>query len=100
MKSKVEFQNGQPIVDAADIAPLLELVVVGFQALMKSGKIRTGVERGSGQDEGKLRLTFQSSQWRVRLTCAGDGQVLTTTRLRMEAREPASAPETELRMTR
>lgn len=80
---KIEFDGDQPIVDAGQIAPLLDLDLVGFQILMQSGKIATGVERGSGADAGKLRLTFQSPDWRVRLTCGLDGTVLTTTRLRV-----------------
>ncbi|MFN3278133.1 MAG: DUF6522 family protein [Paracoccus hibiscisoli] len=80
---KIEFEGDKPIVDAAQIAPLMELDVIGFQVLMQSGHIRTGVERGTGADAGKLRLTFQSPDWRVRLTCTGDGAVLTTTRLKL-----------------
>lgn len=80
---KIEFEGDKPIVDAAQIAPLMELDVIGFQVLMQSGQIRTGVERGTGVDAGKLRLTFQSPDWRVRLTCTGNGAVLTTTRLKL-----------------
>jgi hypothetical protein len=80
---KIEFRNGQPIVDAALIAPLMDLDVIGFQVLMQSGCIRTGVEHGTGVDAGRLRLTFQSPDWRVRLTCSGNGTILTTTRLRL-----------------
>lgn len=80
---KVEFENGQPIVDATQIAPLMDLDIIGFQVLIQSGDIRTGIEQGTGTDAGRLRLTFQSPQWRVRLTCAGDGTVLTTTRVKL-----------------
>ena len=77
---KIVFDQDRPIVDAAEIAALLELEVASFQELMRSGKIRSIVERGEGEDDGKVRLTFQSPQWRVRLTCAPDGEVLTVTR--------------------
>lgn len=83
---EIELRGDQPIVDAA----LMDLDVIGFQVLMQSGCIRTGVERGTGADAGKLRLTFQSPDWRVRLTCSGDGTVLRTTRLRL-ARDGAHA---------
>ncbi len=85
---KVEFADGNPLVDAAQIAPLMDLDVIGFQALMQSGGISTGVERGTGDDAGKLRLTFQSPLWRVRLTCAQDGTVLTTARLKLTRSTP------------
>lgn len=78
---KIVFDQDRPIVDAAEIAPLLELEVASFQELMRSGKIRSIVEQGEGADGGKFRLTFQSPQWRVRLTCRRDGEVLTLTRV-------------------
>ncbi|CAM3288443.1 DUF6522 domain-containing protein [Paracoccus nototheniae] len=85
---RIDFKNGQPLVEAVQIAPLLGLDVIGFQVLMQSGNIRTGVERGTGNDAGKLRLTFQSPQWQARLTCAEDGTVLTTSRLRVVPTDP------------
>lgn len=88
---KVEFQDGQPVIDAAAIAPLLELDVSGFQDLMRSGRIRSTVERGEGADHGKFRLTFHSPFWRVRLTCGRNGTILTRTRVRLEAAKAALA---------
>lgn len=81
--SKVTFDQDRPVVEAAEIAPLLELDVPSFQDLMRSGRIRSTVERGEGDDGGKFRLTFQSPRWRVRLTCGRDGDVLTLTRVRL-----------------
>lgn len=86
---RISFEEGQPVIDAAAIAPLLELDVVSFQVLMQAGEIRTGVERGTGADHGKLRLTFQSPEWRVRLTCAEDGQVISVARVKL--RQPDAA---------
>ena len=85
---KIVFDQDRPIVDAAEIAALLELEVASFQELMRSGKIRSIVERGEGEDGGKFRLTFQSPQWRVRLTCGRDGDVLTLTRVRLDVPLP------------
>ncbi|MTE01074.1 hypothetical protein GIY56_12285 [Paracoccus sp. YIM 132242] len=87
---KVGFDGDRPVIAAAEIAPLLELDVPAFQGLMRSGGIRSTVERGEGQDAGRFRLTFQSPRWRVRLTCNGDGEVLTLTRLRLTS--PPAAP--------
>ena len=84
-KIKVGFDQGRPVIEAAEIARLLELDVPGFQDLMRSGSIRSTVERGEGDDAGKFRLTFQSPRWRVRLTCKHDGEVLTLTRVRLAA---------------
>ena len=86
--TKIAFDQDRPIVAAAEIAPLLELDVASFQNLMRSRKIRSIVERGEGEDGGKFRLTFQSPQWRVRLTCGRDGEVLTLTRVRLDVPLP------------
>lgn len=80
---KVGFDQGRPIIAASEIAALLELDVPVFQDLMLSGSIRSTVERGEGEDDGKFLLTFQSPQWRLRLTCKDDGEVLTLTRVRL-----------------
>jgi hypothetical protein len=85
---KIVFDQDRPIVEADEIAALLELDASGFQDLMHSGKIRSMVERGEGEDDGKVRLTFQSPQWRVRLTCGRDGDVLTLTRVRWDVPLP------------
>lgn len=51
---KVEFIDDRPVVDAVQIAPLMNIDVGFFQVLMQSGRIRSGVERGAGADAGKL----------------------------------------------
>ncbi len=89
--TRIAFDQDRFVVDAVEIAALLELDVASFQALMRSGRIRSIVERGEGDDEGKTRLTFQSPQWRVRLTCGRDGSVLTSTRVQLDV------PREELR---
>lgn len=86
--TRITFDQDRPIVDASEIASLLELDVSDFQVLMRAGGIRSIVERGEGQDGGKFRLTFQSPRWRVRLTCGRDGEVLTLTRVRLDVPLP------------
>ena len=88
-KIKVGFDQGRPVIEAAEIARLLELDASVFQDLMRSGSIKSTIEQGEGDDAGKFRLTFQSPRWRVRLTCKDDGEVLTLTRVRLTA--PPSA---------
>ena len=92
--TKIAFVQDRPVVEAAEIAQLLELDVASFQDLMRSGRIRSIVERGEGEDEGKFRLIFQSPQGRVRVTCGSDGNVLTVTRVRL------NVPREELRSGR
>lgn len=76
------LQDGTPVIEAAEIAPLMDLDVSAFRTMMQAGRITTRVERGTADDEGELRVTFQSPLWRVRLTCSTDGSVLSTTRVR------------------
>ncbi|WP_173404890.1 DUF6522 family protein (plasmid) [Paracoccus marcusii] len=48
------------MIDATEIAPLLDLDVAGFRQMMRAGRILTRTERGEGDDEGYLRLTLTS----------------------------------------
>lgn len=79
---KLVLHDGNPVIEATQIAPLLDLDVLTFRTMMQAGQITTRVERGTADDEGKLRVTFQAPLWRVRLTCSTNGSVLSTTRVR------------------
>lgn len=63
-------------VDAEDLAPLLELEPSELRRRMRDGSVTSLYEIGEAEDAGRFRVTFRSSDWRVRLTCAGDGTVL------------------------
>lgn len=83
---KVERQaDGRIVVDAAEIAPLLGLGLAEFQNQMREGQIVTGSEEGQGEDAGRFRVTFTSRRWKLRLTCAADGTVLSQTRTEQTA---------------
>ncbi|RFP90225.1 hypothetical protein DZK27_03660 [Rhodobacteraceae bacterium 63075] len=77
---KIEMQDGQPIIDAADLADLLGLTPETVQGRMRDGRITSLFETGEGEDAGKMRLTFFHAGTRVRLTCCEDGTVLKTLR--------------------
>lgn len=87
----IAFDQDRPVVDAASIAPLLELGLSEFQALMRAGRIRSTIERGEGDDTGRFRITFQSPTWRVRLTCVEDGTVISTARVKLPAAADGAA---------
>ncbi|MFN3400683.1 MAG: DUF6522 family protein [Ferrovibrio sp.] len=80
---RILIEDGHPVVDAAEIAPLLDLDVATFQKMMQAGRIGTRTERGIGEDEGRLRLTLTSPSLRLRLTCGADGEVLKQSRVRL-----------------
>ncbi|MFD1882871.1 DUF6522 family protein [Paracoccus pacificus] len=88
---KLEVRNGQITVDAQELAPLLDLHPAEFQKQMQAGRIATMTEQGEGADSGRFRVTFRSDNWRLRLTCAEDGTVLSQVRTPAPA-PPASAP--------
>ncbi len=77
---KIEMQAGQPIIDAKDLAGLLDLTPAEVQARMRTEDINTRFEIGEGEDAGRIRLRFLYTTKTVRLTCAEDGTVLTTVR--------------------
>ncbi|MFV0382627.1 DUF6522 family protein [Paracoccus sp. (in: a-proteobacteria)] len=77
---KVERHEGRIVVDAAGLAPLLDLSPEEFQRQMREGRIATMSEDGEGEDEGRFRVTFRSEAWRLRLTCDRDGTVLSRVR--------------------
>lgn len=83
---KIEIKDGQPIVDAKDVADLLGLSVAEVQAKMRSREITTRFETGVDEDTGRIRLTFFHDTKKVRLTCSDDGRVLKTLRTRIGGR--------------
>ncbi len=77
---KITMKDGQATVEAEDLGPLLGLAPADVQEQMRNGTITSRFETGVGEDAGRYRLTFHHQGRRVRLTCTGDGTVLTTTR--------------------
>lgn len=77
---KIEMKEGQPIVDARDVADLLGLSAAEVQAKMRAKEITTRFETGKDEDAGRMRLTFFYNTKKVRLTCSEDGTVIKTLR--------------------
>ncbi|MEX3313955.1 DUF6522 family protein [Sulfitobacter sp. PS-8MA] len=73
---KIEMQDGQPVIDAGDLGPLLGLEPAVVQEKMRRGEITSRYETGAGEDAGRFRLTFFHAVTRLRLTCAADGTVI------------------------
>lgn len=80
---KLSLANGQLTVDAADLAPLLEIEPDVLRTQMRDGEVRILSETGEGGDAGRHRVTFWTKQWRVRLTCDADGTVVKQSRVRI-----------------
>ncbi|WP_050519925.1 DUF6522 family protein [Pseudorhodobacter antarcticus] len=76
---KITMTNGQPTIDAHDLGPLLGLPPAAVPEKMRSGDITSRFEAGDGTDAGRFRLSFYHAGKRLRLTCAADGTVISTT---------------------
>ena len=65
-------------IEAAVLAPQLNLTVAELKDAMARGEVRTLVERGEGTDAGRMRLTFRfgSRCWSVMRE--PDGSIQTT----------------------
>jgi hypothetical protein len=75
---KIEINDGQPVVDANDLGPLLKIDPADVQEKMRQGEITSLYELGQDEDLGRFRLTFRYLGKRVRLTCNMDGTVIST----------------------
>ncbi|MCX7560184.1 DUF6522 family protein [Sulfitobacter sp. F26204] len=76
----ISMTEGQPVIDAHDLGPLLGLEPAQVPVKMRSGEITSRFETGAQEDAGRFRLTFYHNGTRLRLTCAQDGSVLSTSR--------------------
>jgi hypothetical protein len=77
---QISITDGQPVIDARDLGPLLGLEPARIPEKMRSGEITSRFETGVEEDAGRFRLTFYHDGTRIRLTCGPDGTVLSTVR--------------------
>lgn len=78
---KITMVEGQATIDAADLGPLLGLAPAEVPEKMRSDEITSRFETGIDEDAGRIRLTFYYNEEQIRLTCATDGSVLSTSRV-------------------
>ena len=74
-KEAIELQGDDVVVDADVLAPRLAVSVVALREAMNAGEIRTLVERGEDEDEGRMRLTFRYSDRQLSFLREPDGQL-------------------------
>lgn len=76
--STVSF-SGDDIEIAADVvAAAFGLDTAALREAMRAGTITSRAERGEGEDAGRWRLSFFSTNRRVRFTCDTGGAVIST----------------------
>lgn len=56
--ARIEFRDEEVLIDACVIAEGLKLESDAIQKLMQQGRVTSLCERGTGEDEGRYRLTF------------------------------------------
>lgn len=72
----IEFCDNTFVVDAALIGDLLQVPATSVPILMREGRITSASERGIGEDEGEIRLTFFHRNRRARQITDPAGRVL------------------------
>jgi hypothetical protein len=72
----VRWTNGEPEIDAAVAARAMKFAVEYFLRQMQRGAIRGRVERGSGDDEGRYRLSFRHHDRELTMIVDDDGRII------------------------
>lgn len=73
---KIEFEDGDIVIDAAVVGPLLNVAPADVPGLMREGAITSLCEAGIDEHEGEHRLSFFYQGRRVRLKVAASGEIL------------------------
>ena len=72
----VRWVDGTPEIDAAVAARAMKFAVEYFLRQMQRGAIRGRVERGSGEDEGRHRLSFRHRDRELTMIVDEDGRIV------------------------
>jgi len=71
----IEIQGDEITVDAEKLAPRLGMSVGALREAMNAGEIRTLVERGEDEDQGRMRLTFRHGDKQFSIMREPDGSL-------------------------
>ncbi len=75
----IRFDTSEIIVDAELLASFFSISVAALREAMSAGQVSTLVERGEGEDVGRIRLTFRYSGQQFSVMKERDGQLCETT---------------------
>lgn len=81
---KIDLTQPNPTIDATDLAAVFDLDPAEVLQLMREGAITSRFETGVDEDAGSHRLTFWHGLRRVRFTCDASGEVVKTSRVKLE----------------
>jgi hypothetical protein len=74
--SVVRWADGVPEIDAAVAARAMKFSVEYFLRQMQRGAIRGRVERGTGDDEGRHRMSFRHRDRELVMVVDDDGRII------------------------
>lgn len=77
---RVAIENGAPVLTAAQMADALGLSEEELRRELGAGQIRSLVERGEGEDAGRLRGRLRWRSLEVVFVVGADGLVMECTR--------------------
>lgn len=86
--TRIAISDGRIEVDAETVAQGLHIDAEALREGMREGTITSRFERGEGEDEGRLRVTFFSSRRRLRITADQAGNVLSCSAVDYTKRPP------------
>ncbi len=76
--STVSLDSGDVVIDAATLADWLGVDTGVLSEAIENGAIRTLVERGEGEDEGRIRLTVRYNNQQFCMIREPDGSLTET----------------------
>jgi Family of unknown function (DUF6522) len=74
--TSVRWVDGTPEIDAAAAARAMKFAVEYFISQIQCGAIKSRVERGVGEDEGKHRLSFRHRDRELTIIVDEDGAII------------------------
>ncbi|HRY24320.1 MAG: hypothetical protein H6852_16505 [Geminicoccaceae bacterium] len=75
--TEIEYDDETIQIDAEVLAGALRIDTDELLRRMREGTVTSRLERGEGEDAGRIRLTFFSGSRRVRMVADESGKILT-----------------------
>lgn len=78
--TRVAIEDGAPVLTPAQVAEALGITDEALRTELRAGRVLSVVERGEGEDAGRLRGRLRWRSLEVVLVIGADGTVLEMTR--------------------
>ncbi|MGM0433578.1 MAG: DUF6522 family protein [Pseudomonadota bacterium] len=77
--ASISIDNGDAVIDAATLAEWLNIDLETLTRGIESGAVRTLVEKGEGEDAGRMRLTARYGERQACMILEADGRLTPAT---------------------